>query len=77
MDVRCPTDSTVQALLTDPIVVAWGDEDWDWMSAFELGAQELSSIRGHAVVLEQIATAANDINALVNGELNSAGKGIP
>src|SRR6267143_6497780 len=69
MDIRSPTDSPIQAFLAKPIVVARRDENWDWMSAFELDTQKLAGVRRHALVLKQIATAADDVDALVNGKL--------
>jgi hypothetical protein len=57
-------------------MVARSDENWDGMSPFKLDAQKLSGVRRHAVMLEQIAAAADDVDALVNGKLDAASQRI-
>jgi hypothetical protein len=46
------------------------------MSAFELATQKLAGVRRHALVFEQVAPAADDVNALVDGKLDAAGERI-
>ena len=42
------------------------------MSAFELDTQKLAGVRRHALVLKEIATAANDVDTLVDGKLDAS-----
>jgi hypothetical protein len=52
-------------------MVAGRDENSDGMCAFKQRTQKLASIRGHAIVFEQIATAADHVNPLVHGEVDA------
>jgi hypothetical protein len=57
-------------------VITWRDEGWNGVRAFKLATQELSCIRRDAVVLEEIATTANYVDALVDGQLDASSQRI-
>jgi hypothetical protein len=67
----------VAALRSKPVVVAGGDVNRSWIDALEKSPQKLTSICRHPVVFEQIATAANQIDTLIDSEPDTSRKGIP
>jgi hypothetical protein len=66
----------VAALRSQPVVVARRDVNRSWIDALEKSPQKLTGICRHPVVLEQVATAANQIDALIGSKPDTSGKGI-
>jgi hypothetical protein len=58
-------------------VVAGGDKHPERTCALELGTEKLPRVRGDAIVLEQVAAAANRIDPLVDGKVYGAHECIP